>query len=35
MMQADNSEEEEHQMCAICEFEDSGLMYKIIVDCYL
>ena len=31
MMQADNNEKEEHLMCAICEFEDSYLIYKVIV----
>ena len=40
MMQADNSENEEHLMCVICEIEDSYLIYKVfvvslIVDSYL
>ena len=31
MLQADNNEKEEHLMCVICEFEDSYLIYKILV----
>ena len=29
MMQADNSEKEEHLMCVFCEFENSYLICKI------
>ena len=35
MMQAGNSEKEEHLMCVICEFEDSYLIYKIFVVGYV
>ena len=30
-MQADDIEKEEHLMCVICEFEDSYLIYKILL----